>query len=124
MYRFIIKMLNTLVRQLILININIIKLSMRLCIYIFLHKIHFHSISDTLYRLSFSLKLYEKRSWEASDSIVEMCKTKGASDADCHNYVMVLQSFGNQLYACGTHAFSPKCSLRQVRFLVHHHYYY
>ncbi|XP_055305519.1 semaphorin-5A isoform X2 [Sitodiplosis mosellana] len=71
-------------------------------------------IWDALYRLSFSLNLYEKRLWEATDAIVEMCKTKGASDSDCHNYVMVLQSFGNQLYACGTYAFSPQCSWRQM----------
>lgn len=72
--------------------------------------------SDTLYRLSFSLKLYEKMIWEANEPIIEMCKTKGASDIDCHNYVMVLQNFGNQLYVCGTHAFSPQCSWRQVGF--------
>lgn len=72
--------------------------------------------SDVLYRLSFSLKLYEKMIWEASEPIIEMCKTKGASDTDCHNYVMVLQNFGNLLYVCGTHAFSPQCSWRQVSF--------
>lgn len=70
--------------------------------------------SDALYRLTFSLKLYEKSTWEASEPIIDMCKTKGSSDADCHNYVMVLQSYGNQLYACGTHAFNPLCSWRQV----------
>lgn len=70
--------------------------------------------SDALYRLTFSLKLFEKSIWVASEPIIEMCKTKGASDADCHNYVMVLHSYGNQLYACGTHAFSPQCSWRQV----------
>lgn len=72
--------------------------------------------------MSLELKLYEKHSWEASDSIVEMCKTKGASDADCHNYILVLQNYGNQLYACGTHAFSPQCSLRQVSFYFYIHY--
>lgn len=69
---------------------------------------------DTLYRLSFTMDVKEKRVWEATESIVEMCKVKGAKDVDCHNYVIVLQNYGNQLYACGTHAFSPKCSWRQV----------
>lgn len=58
--------------------------------------------------------MYEKSVWEATESITDMCKTKGANDEDCHNYIMVLQSYGNQLYACGTYAFSPQCSWRQV----------
>lgn len=72
------------------------------------------NFSDALYRLSFSLTSVEKSWWEANEAIIDMCKTKGSSDVDCHNYVMVLQSYGNQLYACGTHAFSPQCSWRQV----------
>lgn len=75
---------------------------------------HIFHFSDALYRLSFTLSPYEKQWWEASEAIVDICKQKGANDEDCHNYVMVLQSYGNQLYACGTHAFSPQCSWRQV----------
>lgn len=45
---------------------------------------------------------------------METCQNKGQSEADCHNYIMVLQSYGNQLYVCGTNAFSPHCSWRQV----------
>lgn len=76
----------------------------------------FLSSSDTLYRLSFELKPTEKAVWEATGAIIETCQNKGASDIDCRNYIMVLQNYGNTLYACGTYAFSPYCSWRQVRF--------
>lgn len=76
------------------------------------------SCSDTLYRLSFSLEPYEKSVWEAPDKIMETCQSKGPSDTDCRNYIMVLQNYGNRLYACGTYAFSPYCSWRQVRVFI------
>lgn len=71
---------------------------------------------DTLYRLTFGLEPIEKAVWEASASHVEMCQNKGPNENECRNYIKVLQSNGNQLYTCGTHAFSPACSWRQVRF--------
>lgn len=74
----------------------------------------FLGCSDTLYRLSFELERLEKAVWEASASHVETCQNKGPSENDCRNYIKVLESNGNQLYACGTHAFSPHCSWRQV----------
>lgn len=69
---------------------------------------------DTLYRMSFTLKTREKSVWEASMSMMETCQNKGQSELDCRNHIMVLQNYGNQLYACGTYAFSPYCSWRQV----------
>lgn len=44
----------------------------------------------------------------------DTCLQKGQSDEDCQNYIMVLQSYGHQLYACGTYAYSPSCSWRQM----------
>lgn len=63
------------------------------------------------------MKPSEKAVWEASEAIMETCQNKGASDVDCRNYIMVLQNYGNNLYACGTYAFSPYCSWRQVNIL-------
>lgn len=69
--------------------------------------------------MSFTLDTIEKSVWEATVPIMDICQTKGPSETDCRNYVMVLQSYGNQLYACGTYAFNPHCSWRQVSFIFH-----
>uniref|UniRef100_A0A6B2EKI6 Putative semaphorin n=1 Tax=Phlebotomus kandelakii TaxID=1109342 RepID=A0A6B2EKI6_9DIPT len=73
---------------------------------------------DTLYRLSFGLDIRERMPWEASISIQETCQNKGQREIDCHNYIMVLQNYGNRLYACGTYGFSPFCSWRQMENLT------
>lgn len=64
--------------------------------------------------MSFSLDTKEKSTWEATVPMMETCQNKGQSEADCRNYIMVLQNYGNQLYVCGTYAFSPYCSWRQM----------
>lgn len=69
---------------------------------------------DNLYRTSLRLQLKEKETWEAPPAIRETCLNKGQSEDDCRNYIMVLQSYGNRFYACGTHAYSPNCSWRQM----------
>ncbi|XP_063708131.1 semaphorin-5A [Culicoides brevitarsis] len=70
---------------------------------------------DHLYRTSLKLHLKERAVWEASPSIRETCLNKGQRDEDCHNYIMVLQSYGgNKLYTCGTYAYSPYCSKRRM----------
>lgn len=70
---------------------------------------------DTLFRMTFDLEPLERASWEATPSKIFMCQQKGQSERWCRNYVRVLHSFGeNQLYACGTNAFQPSCSWRQV----------
>ncbi|XP_037905898.1 semaphorin-5B [Hermetia illucens] len=73
---------------------------------------------DSLYRLSLRLSLREHSSWKADPSMITTCQDKGQSEDDCHNYVMVLQNYGNLLYACGTYAFSPNCSWRQMENLT------
>ena len=52
--------------------------------------------------------------WDVSPAMREVCLNKGQSDEDCKNYIMVLQNYGNKLYACGTYAYSPYCSWRQM----------
>lgn len=64
--------------------------------------------------MSLQLRPREKSVWEVSPAMRENCLNKGQSEDDCHNYIMVLQSYGNRLYACGTYAFSPFCSWRQM----------
>jgi len=70
---------------------------------------------DHLFRLSLDgLTLLEESRWPASDELTQLCKDKGQSEDDCHNYIRVLLSRGDQVLACGTNAFSPRCSWRQI----------
>ncbi|ALC44181.1 Sema-5c [Drosophila busckii] len=70
---------------------------------------------DTLFRMSFDLEPLERASWEATPAKIFMCQQKGQSERWCRNYVRVLHSYGeNQLYACGTNAFQPSCTWRQM----------
>lgn len=73
---------------------------------------------DNLYRLSLKgLAKLEKASWPAPANLVELCQNKGQSEEACHNYIKVLLSNGKKLFACGTSAFAPACSWREVRSL-------
>ena len=70
---------------------------------------------DHLFRLSVDgLALLEESEWAASESLTQLCQDKGQSAEDCHNYVRVLLQRGDQVLACGTNAFSPRCSWRQI----------
>jgi len=53
--------------------------------------------------------------WPTDPEKISSCLEKGQSETDCRNYVKVLLPYNNQLFVCGTHAFSPKCSWREVR---------
>ena len=69
---------------------------------------------DALFRLSMDgLKKLEKADWPASSQNIGLCTAKGQSEEMCRNYVKVLVSHQDQVFACGTHAFSPKCSWRE-----------
>ncbi|KAG8227171.1 hypothetical protein J437_LFUL008055, partial [Ladona fulva] len=74
---------------------------------------------DTLIRLSLdSLEPLEVAPWPAPPDKVELCQRKGQPETDCHNFVRVLVVGGGGgrrfLFACGTNAFSPKCSWREI----------
>ena len=43
----------------------------------------------------------------------------GQSEADCHNFIKILVSYRDKLFACGTNAFSPQCSWRDIEALKH-----
>lgn len=70
---------------------------------------------DNLFRLSLEgLAVLERARWPASEKAVGMCKAKGRSEADCHNFVRVLKADRGDLLVCGTFAFYPQCSWRQA----------
>ncbi|KAL7301189.1 hypothetical protein TKK_0006159 [Trichogramma kaykai] len=70
---------------------------------------------DNLYRLTLtSLTPLEHAAWPASRDKSEICQAKGQSIDDCRNYVKVLLSNGKKLFTCGTNAFSPQCSWREI----------
>ncbi|XP_043199748.1 semaphorin-5B-like [Amphibalanus amphitrite] len=70
---------------------------------------------DHLYRLSVrGLQELESAYWPADKDAVKMCEIKGQTAVDCHNFVRVLHRHESRLLACGTHAFQPVCTWRQL----------
>lgn len=70
---------------------------------------------DALYRLSLrGLARLEKAPWPAPADKATLCQVKGQPEAACHNYVKVLASNGKRLFSCGTNAFSPQCTWREM----------
>ncbi|XP_055944138.1 semaphorin-5B-like [Argiope bruennichi] len=68
-----------------------------------------------LFRLSLEgLKKLEESYWPANADNIHVCLLKGKSEEDCMNYIKVLVSHGNKLFACGTNAFMPECSWRLI----------
>lgn len=76
------------------------------------------SCRDNLYRLSLHLDVREKMPWEVTPAMRNTCLDKGQSEEACRNHIMVLENFGNRVYVCGTYAFSPYCSWRQMENLT------
>ena len=71
---------------------------------------------DALFRLSLDgLKKLERVDWAAAPTNIGLCTAKGQSEEMCHNYVKVLVSHNDQIFACGTNAFSPKCAWRDIQ---------
>lgn len=70
---------------------------------------------DALYRLSLrGLTQLEKAPWLAPPDKVELCQNKGQAETSCHNFVKVLLASGKRIFTCGTNAFSPQCSWREI----------
>ncbi|XP_037090829.1 semaphorin-5B-like [Pollicipes pollicipes] len=70
---------------------------------------------DHLFRLSVKgLQELESVHWPPPEKDQKLCEFKGQAAADCHNYVRVLHGRGERLLACGTNAFQPQCSWRQL----------
>ncbi|XP_015110024.1 semaphorin-5A isoform X1 [Diachasma alloeum] len=70
---------------------------------------------DNLYRLTLnSLTPLEHATWPAPPEKASICQDKGQTAQDCHNYIKVLLSNGKSLFTCGTNAFSPQCTWREI----------
>ncbi|KAJ8986267.1 hypothetical protein NQ317_009977 [Molorchus minor] len=70
---------------------------------------------DGLYRLSLSkLGLLQYAEWQAPSEKITSCIYKGQREENCHNYIKILLTDGKQLFTCGTNAFSPQCSWREI----------
>ncbi|XP_066247328.1 semaphorin 5c [Euwallacea similis] len=75
----------------------------------------FVGAKNTLYKLHLSkLELLEAVKWEPSDDKWESCISKGQSEENCHNFIKILLTNGNHIFTCGTYAFSPLCSWRNI----------
>lgn len=73
---------------------------------------------NSLHRLSLvNLYTIEQTYWNSSVGIRDECITKGETEENCHNYIKVLLSDGKQLFSCGTNAFKPSCTWREVCYL-------
>ncbi|XP_077445446.1 semaphorin-4F [Stigmatopora argus] len=50
--------------------------------------------------------------WDVPPEGRNTCMTKGKSEGDCRNYILLLKfhSDGRHIYVCGTYAFDPKCA--------------
>lgn len=58
-----------------------------------------------------SIILKTKLDWSPSEKDLEQCSMKGKKMADCPNFIRVLQFLNTtHIYACGTFAFSPRCT--------------
>ncbi|XP_038601655.1 semaphorin-4F [Tachyglossus aculeatus] len=57
-----------------------------------------------------------KIDWKVPEKHREACRKKGKKEAECHNYVQILE-FVNRthIFACGTFAFDPQCGFIDTR---------
>lgn len=70
---------------------------------------------DRIYRLSlFNLELMNTAEWAVPTKTFETCVSKGQPENDCRNFITVLHEMNNNLLACGTFAYSPNCSWRNI----------
>ncbi|EFX83219.1 hypothetical protein DAPPUDRAFT_48390, partial [Daphnia pulex] len=56
----------------------------------------------------------EESRWPADDKAVDDCQLNSQGEDDCHNFIRVLHVHGDRLLACGTNAFTPRCSWRPL----------
>lgn len=66
---------------------------------------------NLIYNISLSSLQENKRlEWFSDGEDVRMCRLKGKSEDDCHNYIRVLAKKSDDLLlVCGTNSFKPRC---------------
>ncbi|XP_026792720.3 semaphorin-4F [Pangasianodon hypophthalmus] len=53
--------------------------------------------------------------WNVPEEKSRSCVTKGKTEADCNNYIRLLEFLGDgRIYACGTYAFDPQCAFVNI----------
>ncbi|XP_063041589.1 semaphorin-4A isoform X2 [Engraulis encrasicolus] len=70
---------------------------------------------DVIFSLDISqpstMELKNKLDWSPTEKDLNDCAMKGKKKADCPNFIRVLQVLNStHMYACGTFAFSPRCT--------------
>ncbi|XP_062384183.1 semaphorin-5B [Sardina pilchardus] len=68
-----------------------------------------------LFSLSLSnVSLLQATEWAVDADTRRSCQSKGKTEEECQNYIRVLLLSGNKVFTCGTNAFTPICSSRQI----------
>ncbi|KAG5851623.1 hypothetical protein ANANG_G00053610 [Anguilla anguilla] len=68
-----------------------------------------------LFRLSLSnISLIQATEWGPDEDTRRSCQSKGKTEAECQNYIRVLLVNGKRVFTCGTNAFLPVCTTRQI----------
>ncbi|CAL8297226.1 unnamed protein product [Lota lota] len=58
-----------------------------------------------------AIGIRSKLDWSPSEKDLQQCSMKGKEMTDCPNFIRVLQFLNTtHMYACGTYAFSPRCT--------------
>ncbi|XP_017327856.2 semaphorin-4F [Ictalurus punctatus] len=72
---------------------------------------------DTIVAVDTAKKLPKSRKivWKVPEEKSKSCVTKGKTEADCNNYIRLLEFLGDgRIYACGTYAFDPQCAFVNI----------
>lgn len=66
---------------------------------------------NMIYNISLtSLQENRRLEWYSTEDDVRLCRLKGKSESDCHNYIRVLAKKSDDLLlVCGTNSFKPRC---------------
>nr|XP_023682681.1 semaphorin-5B isoform X1 [Paramormyrops kingsleyae] len=68
-----------------------------------------------LFRLTLSnISLIQATEWGPDEDTRRSCQSKGKTEVECQNYIRVLLINGKRVFTCGTNAFLPVCTTRQV----------
>ncbi|KAK1165896.1 semaphorin-5B isoform X1 [Acipenser oxyrinchus oxyrinchus] len=68
-----------------------------------------------LFKLSlFNISLIQATEWGSDEDTRRSCRSKGKTEVECQNYIRVLLISGKKLFTCGTNAFLPVCTTRQI----------
>ncbi|KAG5261552.1 hypothetical protein AALO_G00285560 [Alosa alosa] len=68
-----------------------------------------------LFSLSLSnVSLLQATEWAVDADTRRSCQSKGKTEEECQNYIRVLLLSGKKVFTCGTNAFTPVCSTRQI----------